>query len=71
MFFKLPVFCRFTILFWALPKKQYRYVFKTPGHAADLLSFGVMNQSRTANLAGLLAHAPYVLLRCKMLCIAL
>ena len=33
------------------------YVFKTPGHAADLLSFGVMNYSRTTDLAGSLTHA--------------
>ena len=35
-------------------------VFKTPGHAEDLLSVGVMNLSRTANLAGSFAHAHYV-----------
>ena len=43
---------------------QKSYVFKTPGHAADLLSFGVMNSSWTANLAGLFARAQYVLQRC-------
>ena len=45
-------------------------MFKTPGHAADLLSFGViivsttnndvMNSSRTANLASSFVRAQYV-----------
>ena len=47
----LRVFCWFTISFGALPKKLR--VFKTPGHAKDLLW---CYESRTANLAGSFAH---------------
>lgn len=40
-FIELPVFCGLTNFFGALPKKLHQ--FKTPGHAADLLSFAVKN----------------------------
>ena len=40
-FIELPVFCGLTKFFGALPKKLH--LFKTPGHAADLLSFAVKN----------------------------
>ena len=56
----LRVFCCFTISFGALPKKLR--VFKTPGHAKDLLW---CYESRTTNLAGSFAHVQYVWPRCS------
>ena len=43
-----------------LYQKRYMCLIKIPGHAAALLSFGVINSSWTANLASSFAHAQYV-----------
>ena len=49
---------KFTGISFSLTQKLY--MFKTPGHTENSLSFGVMNYTRTANLAGTFLHTQHI-----------